>query len=89
MYDKRKYDKNAVRKRQMLYAAIKRHMHNLSQYQGYVKSIVKDDKNVLKPKTIFQKNHQDSKWCIQNIINHINCSAEPSHYKFPDNLWVN
>ena len=36
--------------------------------QEYVKSIVKDDKNVLKPETILQKNHQDSKWCIQNII---------------------
>ena len=35
--------------------------------QEYVKSIVKDDKNMLKPKTILQKNHQDSKWCIQNI----------------------
>ena len=41
----------------------------------YVKSIVKDDKNVLKPKTILQKSDQDSKWRIQNIINRINCSA--------------
>ena len=57
--------------------------------QEYVKSIVKDDKNVLKPKTILQKNNQDSKWCIQNIINHINCSAGPSHCECPDDLWVN
>ena len=57
--------------------------------QEYVKSIVKDDKNVLKPETILQKNHQDSKWCIQNIINHINFSAGPSHCESPDNLWAN
>ena len=57
--------------------------------QEYVKSIVKDDKNVLKPKKFLHKNHQDSKWCIQNIINRINCSAVPSHCEFPDNLWVN
>ena len=57
--------------------------------QEYLKSIFKDDKNGLKPETILQKNHQDSKWCIQNIINHINCSTGPSHYEFPDNLWVN
>ena len=57
--------------------------------QEYAKSIVKDDKNVLKPESISQKNYQDSKWCIQNIINHINCSAGPSHCEFPDNLWVN
>ena len=30
----------------------------------YAKSIVKDDKNVLKPETILKKKHQDSKWCI-------------------------
>ena len=34
--------------------------------QEYVKSIFKDEKNVLKPATILRKNHQDSKWCIQN-----------------------
>ena len=34
--------------------------------QGYVKSIFKDEKNVLKPETILWKNHQDCKWCIQN-----------------------
>ena len=32
MYDKREYDENAVRKRQILYATIKRHMHNFTQY---------------------------------------------------------
>ena len=32
--------------------------------QEYVKSIAKDDKNVLKPETSLQKNYQDSKWCI-------------------------
>ena len=32
MYDKCEYDQNAVRKRQMLYAAIKRDIHNFSQY---------------------------------------------------------
>ena len=57
--------------------------------QEYVKSTIKDDKNVLKPETILQKSHQDSKWCIQNIINRINCSAVLSHCEFPDNLWVN
>ena len=41
--------------------------------QEYVISIAEDDKNVLKPETIMQKNHHYSKWCIQNIINHINC----------------
>ena len=46
--------------------------------QKYVKSIIKDKKSVLKPETILQKNHQDSKCCIQNIINHSNCSAGPS-----------
>ena len=55
----------------------------------YVKSIVKDDKNVLKPETNLQKSHQDSKCCIQNIINRVNCSAVLSHCEFPDNLWVN
>ena len=37
--------------------------------QGYVKSIFKDEKNVLKnvkPETILRKNHKDCKWCIQN-----------------------
>ena len=34
--------------------------------QEYVKSFFKDEKNVLKPATILWKNHQDSKWCIQN-----------------------
>ena len=57
--------------------------------QEYVKSIIKDGKNVLKPETTLQINHQDSKWYIQNIINHINCLAGPSHCEFPDNLWVN
>ena len=33
MYDKREYDQNAVRKRQMLYATIKRLIHNFSQYR--------------------------------------------------------
>ena len=53
------YDKDAVRKRQMLYTTIKRHMHNFNQYHcalsdapGYVKSIFKDEKNVLKLETI-------------------------------------
>ena len=46
--------------------------------QEYVKSIIKDEKIVLKPETILQKNHQDSKCCIQNLINHSNCSAGPS-----------
>ena len=46
--------------------------------QDNVKSIIKDEKSVLKPKTILQKNHQDSNCCIQNIINHGNCSAGPS-----------
>ena len=32
MYDKSEYHGNAVKERQMLYATIKRHMHNLSQY---------------------------------------------------------
>ena len=57
--------------------------------QEYVKSIIKDDKNVLKPEAILQKNHVDSEWCIQNIIDHINCSAGPSHCEFQDNLWIN
>ena len=57
--------------------------------QEYVKSSVKDDKNVFKPETFLQENHQDSKWSIQNIINHINCSTGPSRCEFPDNLWVN
>ena len=57
--------------------------------QECVESIVKDGKNKVKPETILQKTRQDSKWCIQNIINHINCSAGPGHCEFPDNLWVN
>ena len=32
MYDKPEYDENAVRKRQMVYATIKKHMHNFSQH---------------------------------------------------------
>ena len=44
----------------------------------YVKSIIKDQKIVLKPKAILQKSHQDSKCYIQNVINHINSSAGPS-----------
>ena len=32
MYDKYEYDKNAVRKSEMLYTTIKRDMHNFSQY---------------------------------------------------------
>ena len=62
---------------------------HFKRLQEYVKSIIKGEKNVLKPEIILQKNHQDSKWCIQNIINHINCSTGPSHCGFPDNLWVN
>ena len=46
-----------------------------NKLQEYVKSIIKDEKSVLKPETILQKNNQDSKCCIQNIINHSNCSA--------------
>lgn len=38
-----------------------------SRVQDYVKSIIKDEQNVLKPKATLQKNHQDSKWCIHNI----------------------
>ena len=45
----------------------------------YVKSIIKDQKSVLKPETILQQSDQDSKCYIQKIINHINCSAGPSH----------
>ena len=57
--------------------------------QEYVKGIVKDKKNALKTETILQKKYQDSKWCIQNIINHMNYSAGPSHCEFIFNLWVN
>ena len=32
MYDKREYDQNPVAERQMLYAAIKKHVHNFNQY---------------------------------------------------------
>ena len=69
------------------------HMHNIivhcKRLQEYVKSITKDEKSVLQPEAILQENREDSKWCIQNIINHINRSVGPSHCEFPDNLWVN
>ena len=49
----------------ILFCIVKSIVHN-------VKSIIKYDKNVLKPETILQKrNHQDAKWCIQNTNNHI------------------
>ena len=35
--------------------------------QDYVKSIIKGEQNVLKPKETLQKYHQDSKWCIHNV----------------------
>ena len=46
--------------------------------QEYVKSIIEDEKSLLKSKAILQKNHQDSKCCIQNIINRTNFSTGPS-----------
>ena len=47
--------------------------------QENVKSIIKDDKNVLKSETILEKIRQGSKWWYQRIINHMDCSAGPSH----------
>lgn len=35
--------------------------------QDYVKSIIKGEQNVLKPKATLQKYHQDSKRCIHNV----------------------
>ena len=81
MYDKCEYDENAVRKKQILYTSIRKHMQNFSQYdchckrlQEYAKNIFKDEKDVLKPETILWKNHQDSKCVHTELINHINCS---------------
>ena len=60
MYDKCEYDENAVRKRQMLFATIRGTCTisanvRCKRLQEFVKSIIKDEKNVLKPKTIFSK----------------------------------
>ena len=74
MYDKREYDENVVKRdrccmlpsRKTCTILVNIILH-CKRLQDYVKSIIKDDKNVLKNETILQKNHQDSKSCIQNI----------------------
>ena len=57
--------------------------------QEYVKSIIKDEKSVLKPETILQKNHQGSKYYIQNITTIATAQqglVAKCHCEFQDNL---